>query len=520
MGCSMKTLALFFSVVFALFSSFALADGLQDATSAYQSGNYAEAIKLFSPLADQGNVRAQYYLGQMYEKGQGVKFSLENARKWYRLAADQGDVESQYIVGAMYENGFGVTENYLEAIKWYRLAADKGKASAQLSLGVIYLLGRGVDVDYQEAMKWFRLASTNGDVTANKWIWSMYEKGNGVDKNYQEAIQWYRLAADRGDAEAQYHLGSLYAMSDKAIQNFSKSYLWCSLAILKGNEGGVQCRDNAAKSMTPDQISQVDQLVSDCQKADFKNCVTTISVVETITCGQYLGIHNERARGVLFGKPVQTYKRDDLVAMQGQVQNCSASTMDEQAKIMVASVRLRELVDEYDSNVRQAAENERLKIEEEKRQALVADLKSGRRQPENFSELMIVTGAVDGMSLASAPKIKPDNKLYAMVGVIDSAGDKPEFLASNGVEGLRKLGYRNTEHTYFRVKIPKAMQSRYYDTAKIGVWFRLIGRYVANGSYSTVAGQRKSMPVFEATYWQPADVIGEALAESVFKAMR
>ncbi|MDP2806151.1 MAG: hypothetical protein Q8O24_09450, partial [Gallionellaceae bacterium] len=161
--------------------------------------------------------------------------------------------------------------------------------------------------------------------------------------------------------------------------------------------------------------------------------------------------------------------------------------------------------------VRQAAENERLKIEEAKRLALESDLKSGRKQPENFSELKIATGAVDGMAFASAPKIKPDNKLYAMVGVIDSAGNKPEFMASNGVEGLRMLGYRNTEHTYFRVKIPKSMQSRYYDTAKIGVWFRLIGRYVANGSYSTVAGQKKSMPVFEATYWEPADVIGDAI---------
>ncbi|MEI7842093.1 MAG: tetratricopeptide repeat protein [Gallionellaceae bacterium] len=465
----MNIFAIVISVVFVLYSNVVQADAWSDAVSAYQKENYSGAATLARPLAEQGNVLAQVMLGVMYEEGQGVSQDDQEAVKWYSMAAAQGRTDYQRIIGSRYElGGRGVTQNRQEAIKYYRLGAAQGEVWFQMKLG------------------------------------SMYES----DRNAQEAMKWYRMAADQGDAFAQMELGKLY----RGHQDFNKAHLWCSLAVQNGNNRAIQCRDDTAKNMTPEKISQVQQLVSDCQKINFKNCETTMSVVETITCEQYfVDLRREKVRGILFGKPLQSYKRDDLVAMQGQVQNCSATTVDEVTNQKIAAIRLTALIEEYDTNVRQAAENERLKIEEAKRLALESDLKSGRKQPENFSELKIATGAVDGMALASAPKIKPDNKLYAMVGVIDSAGHKPEFMASNGVEGLRMLGYRNTEHTYFRVKIPKSMQSRYYDTAKIGVWFRLIGRYVANGSYSTVAGQKKSMPVFEATYWEPADVIGDAI---------
>jgi TPR repeat protein len=42
------------------------------------------------PLAEQGDDSAQYNLGVMYEKGQGVLQDYEESVKWYRKAARKG----------------------------------------------------------------------------------------------------------------------------------------------------------------------------------------------------------------------------------------------------------------------------------------------------------------------------------------------------------------------------------------------------------------------------------------------
>jgi TPR repeat protein len=42
-------------------------------------------------VAEKGNARAQYYLGEMYEQGLGTAQNLDEAFKWYARAAQQGD---------------------------------------------------------------------------------------------------------------------------------------------------------------------------------------------------------------------------------------------------------------------------------------------------------------------------------------------------------------------------------------------------------------------------------------------
>jgi len=45
---------------------------LEDGRAAYDRGDYATALRLLRPLADQGNADAESDLGVMYDKGQGV----------------------------------------------------------------------------------------------------------------------------------------------------------------------------------------------------------------------------------------------------------------------------------------------------------------------------------------------------------------------------------------------------------------------------------------------------------------
>ena len=134
--------------------------------AAAQAGDYATALREWKPLADQGNVAAQFSLGVMYENGHGVPQDYKEAVRLYRLAAAQGYASAQYNLGGMYYNGRGVPQDYKEAVKWYRLAADQGNALAQGYLGAMYVTGDGVPKDAPTAYMWLNIAAASGDKKA------------------------------------------------------------------------------------------------------------------------------------------------------------------------------------------------------------------------------------------------------------------------------------------------------------------------------------------------------------------
>ena len=105
-----------------------LAGQLEDAAAAYLKQDYATALRLFRPLADQGDAEAQGNLGIMYDQGRGVPQDYAQAVKWYRLAANQGNAWAQKMLGFMYNLGQGVPEDYVEAHKWFNLSASRASA--------------------------------------------------------------------------------------------------------------------------------------------------------------------------------------------------------------------------------------------------------------------------------------------------------------------------------------------------------------------------------------------------------
>ncbi len=143
---------------------------------AYKLGDYATALPIFRQLDDQGNAFAQYNLGLMYTRGEGVPQDYKEAVKWYRKAADQGDVPAQYNLGTMYLNGWGVTQDYVVAIRLFRKAVNRGEAQVQVKLGLMYEEGWGVAQNYVLAHMWFNLAAAQGEKDARKQRDSLAEK--------------------------------------------------------------------------------------------------------------------------------------------------------------------------------------------------------------------------------------------------------------------------------------------------------------------------------------------------------
>ncbi len=139
------------------------AQDLQKGGDAYNAGDYATALQEWTPLAEAGNVSAQYNLGVMYKNGQGVPQDYAEAVRLYRLAADQGDANAQKNLGDMYANGQGVLQDNAEAVRWYRLAVEAGHEEAQAYLGFMYWFGIGVPQDNVTAHMWFNIYSANGN---------------------------------------------------------------------------------------------------------------------------------------------------------------------------------------------------------------------------------------------------------------------------------------------------------------------------------------------------------------------
>jgi TPR repeat protein len=104
-------------------SSLAAANPFDDASAAYEHGDYVQAMRLFRQLAENGHQWAQRRVGSMHAEGKGVPQDFEEAVKWYRLAAAHGNELAQINLGVMYTNGTGMRQDFVRAHMWFNLAA-------------------------------------------------------------------------------------------------------------------------------------------------------------------------------------------------------------------------------------------------------------------------------------------------------------------------------------------------------------------------------------------------------------
>lgn len=158
---------LILAMAFLAVSAEAQAD-LQDGLEAYNSGNYLYAFDEFRALALNGDAAAQYRLGVMYAKGQGVPQDDKQAAAWYLKAAAQDDTRAQFAIAEMYSQGQGVPQNDKQAASWYLKAAEHGYPKAQYIIGLMYAKGANMPQDFVQAYKWLSLA---GDIAARNMEW-------------------------------------------------------------------------------------------------------------------------------------------------------------------------------------------------------------------------------------------------------------------------------------------------------------------------------------------------------------
>ncbi len=153
-----------------------VSDVFQAGLRAYQQGRPREAVRLWRPLAESGYALAQYNLGLVYARGDGVPADIPAAAQWWKKAALQGHTDAQYNLGLVYVQGDGIQRNPGLAVYWWSQAALNGDAAAQYKLGMMYARGDGVEYDLNTAIAWWQRASKQGFPQATELLKALAAK--------------------------------------------------------------------------------------------------------------------------------------------------------------------------------------------------------------------------------------------------------------------------------------------------------------------------------------------------------
>ena len=152
----MRTLTAFLCLTFAVLlfgAGVSWSADFQKELTAYESGDFATALREWKPLAEKDDAPSQTMMGSLFMIGSGVPQNYVEAAKWFRLAADQGFPAAQTNLSGMYLNGWGVEKNIDMRIKLQIRAAEQGFAKAQVLLGSNYVTGQFIPKNYAKALK-------------------------------------------------------------------------------------------------------------------------------------------------------------------------------------------------------------------------------------------------------------------------------------------------------------------------------------------------------------------------------
>ncbi len=190
---------------------------LKKVEAALTARQYAEAEKMLKPLADGGNGRAAYLLGDLYMNGSGVPQNYSKGKQWLEKAAAAGQAtnDGEYQIGRTYFEGLGTPKDYNKAYYWLSKGAADGNPHAMNDLSVMYLHGYGVDKDNKKALELQLKAAKNGCPYAKLSVAEKYEEGHSLPKDLKKARALYEESAAEEVVPAMEHLSWLLEKRDR-----------------------------------------------------------------------------------------------------------------------------------------------------------------------------------------------------------------------------------------------------------------------------------------------------------------
>jgi len=233
------------------------------------------AAEWYGCAAEQGDSKAQYRLGLLYDKGLGVAKDDNMARYWLAVAAEQGnDSAAEYLVYLAekvltdwYHQTAGSTPP--EDGAYYDMTFD-GDLN-YYPLGIQHREGWDILDQYQQSLAWIErnpapkpAPAESATRPADLWIdpiaaendndaWYYpnltCRENHGLqqdDAGYRRAVNHFTYAAQQaaasfeqaakqGNADAQYQLGLMYETGQGVAQDYRRAAQWYEKAALQGH---------------------------------------------------------------------------------------------------------------------------------------------------------------------------------------------------------------------------------------------------------------------------------------------
>lgn len=183
--------------------------------TAYDRASLASALKVWQGDAILGNAEAQFYVGEIFEKGADESPNYKQAINWYQQAADQDYAPALMGLGRLYEAGLGVPKDLAKAMNLYRRAS--GLKDDDIGFASVFNETREQDL--------IKISSLESDLSQERanskalqgQLNSLQDKLNSKQSNVRD-IQGEILQSRRQYESLQVKLGGASAASLAALQ--------------------------------------------------------------------------------------------------------------------------------------------------------------------------------------------------------------------------------------------------------------------------------------------------------------
>ena len=195
----------------------------------------SQAFLWYQKSSSQGQPYASYSIAQMYNKGEYVSQSEENAQRYYKNALsgfleleskDQADDNLYYKLGSMFKKGLGTDIDMDKAIDYFKRSAEMNNTNAKRTLALEYISGKHLELDIENGLEMLTECADSGDTLSCYKLGKIYFKGEIVYKDLNMAEKYLLKAAENKNEYALYSLGKLYLEEnclDKAVEYFDKA---------------------------------------------------------------------------------------------------------------------------------------------------------------------------------------------------------------------------------------------------------------------------------------------------------
>ena len=188
-----------------------------------------EAFELFKKLAEDGNGRAMYFLGEFYSQPYGkIKKDNEKEKEWRIKGKEAGDILAALNVAySLPEDSDERNRICFELFKDILKLAETGDIFAQNELANLYLYGDGIEEDEEEGVKWLKRSADAGHWISIMDLADCYSDGIGVSQDKLKAIDLYKRVYELGSGEAANRIGVIYHNqnnSEEAVKWYKKVY--------------------------------------------------------------------------------------------------------------------------------------------------------------------------------------------------------------------------------------------------------------------------------------------------------